>query len=420
MATDIYELLRKASEQSAPSSYDAEVQKRLAEMAQRRAFGATGAPAPAVGVAAPVVDAAPGWGARMARAMPTFAAGANALGGALKAVAPFVLPGVEATRLGMSAMDPAQSAGETALRGAMGGGRLAGASLGARAGMSVPGPALVKGAAALIGGATGYMAPDMAEEAVRWARGYAAPFTPVAVGAAPPGPLPGAPVEEPGQFRNVPMTGVLPSAATGALPAVIPFTAEDIAGTRRPVSGTGAFVNNRTGEVTNLDTRGVAPVEIGYGAQPTSWAESAGGAVGAMMNQRREAATRTSNLATNKMLMDYTLKIPGAQESASKTALHTATLEQAQRAANTGATPSEISLILSGRAPAADIYKGFPTISGDKIDVLSGRTGKVTRETPQVKVTEANIQGFLKDNPKITRAQAIAAHKAKGMDVSGL
>lgn len=198
------------------------------------------------------------------------------------------------------------------------------------------------------------------------------------------------------------------------LPPVAPFTAEDIRGSRVPVRGTGAFMNSR-GEVTNLDTRASAPVaeapEANYGV--------AGNMIGAMMNQRRAAATEARGVATNKMLMDYALKAPGAQESANKAAIHAATLEQAKRAADAGASPSDVSLILAGRAPVSPTFGVVDTIMPDKtgaVPVLqrSGPgAGTIRTVTPQPAARTATAADLAADVKRLGSKEVVLREYAR-------
>jgi len=399
---DMYEVIKRGGPARGvdPLSYDAEVRKRLAEQVQRRAFGATGASpaAPGVPPAPPISNLS---------AIPTFMKAGGAISRFAQGAMPWLTPAVETGRVVASALDPEQTKGETALRVGMGAGRVAGAALG----MQVPGPWWLKGAAAT----AGYLAPDAAE-AIAGAFGGGAVPAPKKVPSIPPPPM--------GQWGAEPdiregagsstIQGEAPGTVAPAFPPVVPFTAEDIRGTRRPAFGTGAFMNSR-GEVTNLDTRASAPGVV----SPEANFGVAGNMVGALMNQRRAAATGARGLATNKMLMDYALKAPAAQESANKAALHAATLEQAKRAADAGASASDVSLILAGRAPVSPTFGVVETVMPDKtgaIPVLqrSGPgAGTIQTVTPRPAATTATAENFAADVKRLGSKEAVLREYAR-------
>ena len=57
---------------------------------------------------------------------------------------------------------------------------------------------------------------------------------------------------------------------------------------------------------------------------------------------------------------------------------------------------------------------------GGAVPMQSTRGAVEMRTVKPVLVTDVNIQAYMRDNPRATRAQAIEAHRAKGLDVSGL
>src|SRR3990167_2765428 len=360
---DMYEVIKRGGPARGvdPLSYDAEVRKRLAEQVQRRAFGATGASptAPGVPPAPPISNLS---------AIPTFMKAGGVISRFAQGAMPWLAPAIETGRVVASALDPEQTKGETALRVGMGAGRVAGAALG----MQVPGPWWLKGAAAT----AGYLAPDAAE-AIAGAFGGGAVPAPKKVPSITPPPM--------GQWGAEPdiregagsstIQGEAPGTVAPAFPPVVPFTAEDIRGTRRPAFGTGAFMNSR-GEVTNLDTRasalGVVSPEANFGV--------AGNMVGALMNQRRAVA---------------------------------------KGAADAGASASDVSLILAGRAPVSPTFGVVETVMPDKtgaIPVLqrSGPgAGTIQTVTPRPAATTATAEDFAAAVKRLGSKEAVLREYAR-------
>lgn len=382
MAVDMYELLRKEAartSEAAPLSYDAEVQKRLSEMAQRRAFGAGGA-TPAATVTSPVVPSV------AAVPKPTgLAYRLGKWGGRI-----FAPLGLGAMGIGM-ADKAAEINASPESKGAIEN------TLNVLSGADITG----------FGGWLG-----------RKLTGRPEPTVPTIL-PAPPGPVPGAPLEESGQFPAIPMTGVVPP--VGATPPVAPFTAADVRGTRIPTPGTGAILNNRTGVVTNINAP-MTPEDIAanemraqgravYGVdnrEPAFGATAGGDAIAAIMNIKERTGKAVQAQAVNKMLMDYALKAPGASESAAKAQIHAATLEQARLAAERGATPAETSAILAGRAPVMPTFGESLTSMPDKAGTLTliQRTGPGAGAVRKVVPTPAQRT--------LTRAQVVAQARANG------
>lgn len=348
---------------------------------QRFGAGISSAAPPA---AAPLAAPTQGF---IARELPTFAKGFGALRSAASTVAPFVAPAVEAGRVVASAVDPTQSKGETGLRTLMGAGRLAGMGAGAALGSAL-GPV-----GTIVGGAAGYMLPDVTEWGARKvtdAFSAPAPATiPLARGTVAPGVL------DPTMNAETAVTSPPAPPAVpgfGALPPVAPFTAQDIRATNRvPVSGTGAFVNNTTGVVTNLDTRAAQAAEAaGTGTyQPRSPAAQF---FGAGMRQRQAAKAEDRAAAQAKLEQDYALKLPGAIKDQVQAAETGQRLQEAARARAAGASPAEVSAILSGRSQAQPKVSVFPGLMpGDP--VIFADTGARTAESVVPRQRVQLVQG---------------------------
>ena len=379
--------------------------------AMERAGSTFGGAAPAA--AAPTMTAP----SAFARAAPTFAAGFGALGRAAGVVAPAIAPVIEAGRVALSAADPTQSGGETALRGAEGAGRLAGLALGAR----VPGPWPVKAAAAT----AGYLAPDLAESASRFVTNLGATpaAAPVVAPAAAPAPVPaGFGAGQRGfqaDVRAVDNRLEAPLYPNGA--PVTAMTSADIDSGAVPISGTGAIRNNRTGVVTTIDSRdtGGSGTVIDNATGAVSRADgSVGSYLGAVMNQRRAAQTRAERLATEKLRVEGLGK--GATAAHSVAQANREALQTAAARAHLEQNPGDFAgaaAVAAGRVLPRDVYTTLPSTTGNDVITTNRASGAVEIVTPKRYVSEDNITASMTAR-KLTRAQAIAAYKAQGMDVS--
>lgn len=246
------------------------------------------------------------------------------------------------------------------------------------------------------------------------------PVKPAGGAVAKPAPGPGANTamdrEDANDFAPNPGFGAVANApAAPALAPAVPFTAGDVRGNRVPAAGTGAFMNNSTGAVTNLDTRPTGPEAPVYPQYPMgSWANG----MGALMNIHREQAAASGAAAKYKIDTEF-----GAgsdkQASANKTRAETASIMERQRLAAAEPDPIKRAAILAGHTPPVDQHVFLPTMDANKVDVGTKATGAVQRVTVQPKLTEENIQASMKGQ-KMSREQVLAAYKTKGYDVSGM
>lgn len=299
--------------------------------------------------------------------------------GAFGVLSRFAAPAVEAGRVVSSALDPAQSWGETGLRALMGAGRVAGMGAGAALGspLGIPG--------AIAGGTAGYFLPDIAERISRWFQPGAAPAVTKAA----------APNMPPAAAPAIPNLPPIREPAPATLAASVPFTSEDIDSGRVPASGFGAFRNNRTGVVTNIGSAEAAPVRGAGTYQPQSpEAMFFGGA----MRQKRAAAQETREMAVNKMLMDYGLKIPSMEKDIAQTAnerLRTqAALEYGKM--NPGAWDT-MAAIASGRVQPRERVVAFPSLQpGGPVTYANTATLETTDVAPRARVRmQADDKGVL-------------------------
>lgn len=370
MALDFVEEPYSRAAGAAPlagGAYDQEVRQRAANLAKRRAAGLVAPVAPTTTATAPAVTR--GFGA-LSRFLPGVGA-AIGIGGEAVGVADTVTD-PNATKIDV-ATRVAEGAGRL---GAAGVGAAGGAALGAMTGPLAPVAAPV---GALLGGAAGYMLPNLFYSN-RGATPPADPFAPTPVPGLKAAPVPLMP----------PAPAPTPVAqAAPAIPPVAPMTVADIQGTGVPTFGTGAMVNNRTGAVTNFDSRAA------IAAAPTAPAATSGGWVGAFarghgaaleMKQVANDNTRKANAA--KIGMEYNLKLPGALKDAAEA--QNVAARTAAADAHLKANPGDFAgagAIAAGRTPAGDVYSGYPGIDGKTIDVLSKRTGAVQKVTPTVAPT---------------------------------
>lgn len=249
--------------------------------------------------------------------------------------------------------------------------------------------------------------------------------------------------------------------ALGAMPAVAPMTAAGIRGTGVPTPGTGAFVNNRTGAVTNLDTREVGPnagpmvdaatYDRMRGFAPRSVSAdrynpttAAGSFFQAGADMKTRANTEAAQLTNAKLLYDVA-KTQGTnrvtmrgQDLTADTAraklgaeagLRTAqTLEHGAKAENEAtrtaaaqaylrANPGDYAGaagIASGRPLPTDKFGAMPSMTGNDV-ITYDKSGKNPPriQTPLRPVSEADIQTTMKNN-KMTREQVLARLKYEG------
>lgn len=206
----------------------------------------------------------------------------------------------------------------------------------------------------------------------------------------------------------------LPAPGPGALPGVAPMTATDIRGTAVPPSGTGGFVNNATGAVTNLDTRVAGPGAEAGGFVNRAAPGSLASFFGAAMNQKQIAATETRDLAKAKLAQEFALKLPGAMKDTAEAGNVSLRSQAAQ--AHLAANPGDYAGaagIASGRIQPGDKHVFLPTMDGNKVDVGNKATGAIQRKTPLPQINEADILQTMKNN-KMTREQVLARLKAEG------
>ena len=207
--------------------------------------------------------------------------------------------------------------------------------------------------------------------------------------------------------------------APAPAPVNAPFTSADFEGGRVPISGTGAFRNERTGVVTNLDTRG----SPGFGAVP---ARSAGDVIargtGAMMNIKERTGAAVQQTAQNKMLVELLTKQPGMTKNAAEAQVANATLELAQRHLQAGGSPAEASAILGHRADVGPQFSvplsAMPGPKGE-LPVLQTRgkgAGAVRQVTPQKTFTQADLTTSMKSSGK-PREQVLRDARAAGYAV---
>lgn len=270
--------------------------------------------------------------------------------------------------------------------------------------------------------------------------------------------------------------GERPSDALSRLPPVVPFTAEDIRGSRVPVSGTGAFVNNQTGEVTNLDTRALTPSDTGgygvdptayaptlaslpsdtggYGADPTAYAPTryreriptredvrstpAGRFFGASMNlkriagdqartlaekeltMKREIAADTVGVARNKNMLDWLnaqANMGGKQITVAQKEFQLNAAQEYLRA-NPGDFGNAVA-IAAGRAPAVvtpsfgAVAMVMPDPKTGAIPVENRRTGEITLQIPKPAPRTASAADFVADVKRFGSKAAVLAEYAK-------
>ena len=243
------------------------------------------------------------------------------------------------------------------------------------------------GAAPIASPATGAKPDAMTEASPTWApaSGAVAPAT-----ASPPAPVTADEIVT-GQ-RN--LQAVNAPQANGA-----PLTATDIRGTMVPKPGTGAFVNNTTGKVTNLTAQ-----PTGYGAAPVAYQSARGGMgafVGAMLNMKRSAAQ-------DKQAQESALKLPDM----TKNAYEAEALRQRIALANQQTDPLMRAAILAGHNPPENRLQAPPNLQplpGDKDQsgvVFDANTGTF-RKVP--------IQPAAKN---ITMAEATASAEKNGLNLT--
>lgn len=274
------------------ATYEEEIRQRLSDAAFRRARGAGAVPPTS---AVPPVEPKPGALGRMAGTMPTFGRAVTRIARPLAAAARFAAPvasgaaalGAEGLGVLEAATDPGKTKLDVAARGAEGVSRLASAAAGAGIGFAGGGPF-----GAAVGGTAGYFAPNAIYAARDWWRGDkgVAPVTtvPVAPAAAPTDAFipPSGAVDAVTMGQNNLRLPSAPSAAPAATPSAgyKPMTAADIRGTVIPRRGTGAFVNNTTGAVTNFAPTPDAPLGAVPEYRPRTY-------IGALLDMKRGAMT---------------------------------------------------------------------------------------------------------------------------------
>ena len=350
------------------------------------------------------VEAAPGPIGRIAQQVPTLLRGAKTAGTVVKAgggllsrflpwTAGAAATGGEVLGTMDKAADPASTGLDVATRAAEGVGRLGSMAAGAGLGAVAAGP--VGGA---IGGTLGYFAPNAIYAVRDWLRGD----TPKPPAAAAP-----APVVVHGSGGGAAPAVAVPAAAAPAAPVVPPFTSADIDGNRVPLPGMGAFRNNRTGVVTNLDTRDPAGFGAAPGA-PAGYADLMGRAFAGKMQMQMEGNRQKAEQA-------LALKSPEAFKNMAEAQAVQMRVTEAQRAKARGASEAEIASILAGRnvGVVSDAFTSQPTLDPNKIDVTNKHTGEVKRITPMPQITEADIQHTMQIN-KMSRDQVVARLKLEG------
>lgn len=267
---------------------------------------------------------------------------------------------------------------------------------------------------------------------------------------------------------GLPGGGDVPPGLASPFPPVSPFSAEDIRGNRVPVSSTGAFMNSR-GEVTNLDTRsipGPAPLSAeGLAAQyaPTQYRERIPDAArtpaarffGASMGLKRIAGDETRKMAEkeigvkraiaaatvgvteresmrkatadeSKSIVDWVRAQAGATKDLAEAGVLNTRLAVVQEAVKSGKySLADLAVMAAGRAPVGDRFQSPPNMQpmpGSKDAntgvVFNASTGTYTNVPITRTITEANIAGWLNDNKGKSRKDAIAAYKARGMELA--
>lgn len=441
MAIDIYELLRKNAASSGATGvddYTAQIRKRLSDTAQARALGGAGpapSPIPSATSIVPSTSIAP-------ESLLTKSFSAR---GALKAAGKGALSVLTRRPVGAAAIiAPAvgalasKIAGGSALEGAVRPDLLTNA-LGEGYARFMP---------TFLGGLSKEsIAAGDSQGASDIGGDFGARTRPDLTGARPTF----APKPVAGDFRVVgdPREYSGSSTILGETPGTenfSPFNSADINSVRRPEPGFGAFKNNATGVVTNL---GVIPPSTAdfissyqrSGIPPDRWqallesepalkAQGAGAipvapvgthaaAIGALMNIKERTGQATQAQLTDKLLLDYALKAPSARESASKADLHTATLEQARRGADLGFGPSDISLILAGRAGLSPSFGESVTSLPDKTGAITliQKTGQgagaVRKVIPQQAPQTASAADFAADVKRLGSRDAVLREYAK-------
>lgn len=194
-----------------------------------------------------------------------------------------------------------------------------------------------------------------------------------------------------------------------------PLTAADVTGTAVPQPGTGAFVNNATGKVTNLSTPASA---TGLGANSERWVNRAepgslASFFGAAMNQKQAATQEAAARAA-------ALKLP---ETAKNVAEATA-IQQRIALAASEADPVKKAAILAGHNPPeskAQIPLGNQPMTGaDKTMVVyeNGVAKSVPIQQPP-QATIESLQAYAKAQGKtMTPAQLRNMAAAQGIAVT--
>lgn len=394
--------------------------------------------------------------ARMAEKLPTFKQAADAAGdaarrfgakvpmGTLKTVGSTVgrlaVPGVGgALAVGAEALDtmevaadPSTSKLDVATRAAEGVSRLssagAGAALGAAGGSAFGPIGTVVGGG--LGAVAGYAAPNAVFAVRDWWRNRNQPAAPVAA-AAPTAAVPAAPAATGGSTEVGGMPGIRVSRGEDGLPvftgpggAVLPTINEGGAFRRAPAEPAAPAVvpgNTRgTGVITREDG---TTIQVGQGAVPAAprGADgSVGSYVGALMNQRQRGLTEERNLAKRKLEVDAIGKGATAAAAAAKAQQDAFTTQAAQE--HLRRNPGDYAgaaAVAAGRVLPRDTFSvPFPPLSETgPVTVLNKGTGALEKRQPAQYVTEANINASMAAR-RMTRAQAIEAYRAQGMDVS--
>jgi len=138
----------------------------------------------------------------------------------------------------------------------------------------------------------------------------------------------------------------------------------------------------------------------------------AGQFTGAVLGLKAETGRAVQQTARDKLMQDLFTKLPGMRKSDAETTNLQSRQALAAAARASGASAAEVSAILAGRA-TGDRFSGFPTMTGDQIDVLNRGTGAVQRVKPKVQVSEGDIQATMKAN-KLTREQVLTRLKEEG------
>ena len=204
--------------------------------------------------------------------------------------------------------------------------------------------------------------------------------------------------------------------APPAVPAAIPnagykpMTAADIRGTVIPRRGTGAFVNNTTGAVTNFAPTPDAPLGAVPEYRPRTY-------IGALLDMKRGAMTDARAAKVAAALPALNRANAETEEINIRRALAAKYLEQ---------NPTDFagaSVVFKGGALPQDTNVFLPTTDPNKIDVGNRASGAVRRVTPMARATEQTIKDTLATNPQLggDRAKAIEALKNTGRyDTAGL